>query len=983
MLSLLSLALASALAPTVAAPPERPHLTPWVVVRPAGTAPAAAGPAPATLSVNRPGLLVDVRAAEIGEAGTADRVRRLFEETRGAGRRTGLLVELPEVNVPENAREAEAVTADSLVPGLGTLLGTAQGADLFVLSLPDLSGEIHSRRYLLMKAAAIVRSRSPASRIAVLFHQPAGGGLFPPGARELLSEEAAAFVDLLGLDLDDASTTPASVREAADGLSFARPLLVTAPGVAGTGALLDLAARFSVVDAPVVAAPIADPAGVPLLDRLGALLAGDVNRDGRSASARTPEGKALSVFRFAKGTDLGGVVLVTGADASGLEARGPLVLELDSPSYTTAEVFELATGRSRSFALPKSGTPRLSLTTANGPLAIVLTAREKAPSEATRAATDVTAVRGLTVEEILARHQAWRAGRDARWTRFSATNRTSYRFRLEGFPTTFELTFEGPFFYERGKGFDWSWQTTYFNGVKWKGKKAPELPLLQPEKVSELPLNLTFNEAYRYELDGEGEAGGVPTWILRFEPSEGFKAKAIYAGKVYIGKADFSLRRVVARQLNLTGEVQSVDETTDFSEVAAPDGGPPLLLPVATRGQSILRTFSRTTTLERTTDLLEVRLDPADYESRRAAALSGNQVMVRDTDQGVRYLEKQKDGERVVVQDEKTSRLFGLGGVFYDDSFDYPLPLLGLYYIDLDFAKKRKQVQGFFGGPIMAGSYNDPNLFGTNLDLGVDAFANLIRGDDALWEDGEKIEETTVKARSFAANLNVGYPLTRHLKLTGTLGGTWRDYASGDETDPAFAVPSDHLVTRLEGRISWDLRGWNAVGKYSLNLRSRWDPWGYAGNPEWDEGKDQFQLFSLALAKTFDLPRFQRIDTGVSYVGTSNADRFSKVQFGYFGGTSLRGFRSGSLRAEEAVTAKVAYGVVVGKLFRLQALYDHAVVNDPATGLDWVNFGGAGLSGQFSGPWSTLVQLEAGLPVVGRNRGQTGFVLYLVFLRSF
>ncbi|MBK6407809.1 MAG: hypothetical protein IPF66_24010 [Holophagales bacterium] len=983
MLSLLSLALTSALVPALAATPERPHLTPWVVVRPAGTVPAAAGPVLSTISVNAPGLLVEVRASEISEAGTTDQVRRLFEETRGAGRRTGLLVELPEVTVPENAREAEAVTADSLVPGLGPLLGAAQGADLFVLSLPDLSGEIRSRRYLLMKAAAIVRSRSPASRIAVLFHQPAGGGLFPPGAKELLSEEAAAFVDLLGLDLDDASTPPEAVREAADGLSFARPLLVTAPAVAGAGALLDLAARFSGVDAPVVAAPLADPAGVPLLDRLGALLAGDVNRDGRSGSARTPEGKALSVFRFAKGTDLGGVVLVTGADAAGLEARGPLVLELDSPSYTTAEVFDLATGRSRSFDLPKSGTPRLSLTTANGPLAIVLTAREKAPSEATRAATDVTAVRGLTVEEILARHQAWRAGRDARWTRFSATNRTSYRFRLEGFPTTFELTFEGPFFYERGKGFDWAWQTTYFNGVKWKGKKAPELPLLQPEKVSELPLNLTFNEAYRYELDGEGEADGVPTWILGFEPSEGFKAKAIYAGKVYIGKADFSLRRVVARQLNLTGEVQSVDETTDFSEVAAPDGGPPLLLPVATRGQSILRTFSRTTTLERTTDLIDVRLDPSDYESRRAEALAGNQVMVRDTDQGVRYLEKQKDGERVVVQDEKTSRLFGLGGVFYDDSFDYPLPLLGLYYIDLDFAKKRKQVQGFFGGPILAGSYNDPNLFGTNLDLGVDAFANFVRGEDTLWEDGEKVDATTVKARSFAANLNVGYPLTRHLKLTATLGGTWRDYASGDDTDPAFAVPSDHLVTRLEGRLSWDLRGWNAVGKYSLNLRSSWDPWGYAGNAEWDEGKDQFQLFSLALAKTFDLPRFQRIDTSVSYVGTSNADRFSKVQFGYFGGTSLRGFRSGSLRAEEAVTAKVAYGVVVGKLFRLQALYDHAVVNDPAAGYDWVNFGGAGVSGQFSGPWSTLVQLEAGLPVVGRNRGQTGFVLYLVFLRSF
>ncbi|MBK9090762.1 MAG: hypothetical protein IPL90_17670 [Holophagales bacterium] len=255
MLSLLSLALASALAPALATPPERPHLTPWVVVRPAGTAPAASGSAPHTLSVNAPGLLVEVRAAEIGEAGTADRIRRLFEDTRAAGRRTGLLVELPEVNVPENAREAEAVTADSLVPGLGALLGAAQGADLFVLSLPDLSGDIRPRRYLLMKAAAIVRSRSPSSRIAALFHQPAGGGLFPPGAKDLLSEEAAAFVDLLGLDLDDVTTTPETVREAADGLSFARPLLVTAPEVAGAGALLDLAARFSGVDAPIVAPP--------------------------------------------------------------------------------------------------------------------------------------------------------------------------------------------------------------------------------------------------------------------------------------------------------------------------------------------------------------------------------------------------------------------------------------------------------------------------------------------------------------------------------------------------------------------------------------------------------------------------------------------------------------------------------------------------------------------------------------------------------
>ena len=980
MLTLAPLALAAALS----VPAERPYLAPWVVVRPAEAAPPSPPPPSGPGGPNAPGLLVEVRAAEVGGTGTPEGVRRLFSEARAAGRKAGLLVELPLVKVPESAREAEAVTADSLLPGLGALLASARDADLFVLSLPDLTGEIRSRRWLLMKAAAIARSVGPSARIAALFHQPGGGGLFPPGTRELLSEEAAAFIDLLGLDLDDASTRPEAVREAADALAFARPLLVTAPRLPDAPALLDLAARFAPVDSPVVAAPLADASGAPLLDRLGALLSGDVGRDGREAAARSSDGRALALLRLAKGTDLGGVVLVAGTDAAGAPARGPLVLELDAPSYAAAEVHELATGRTRRFELPKGTAPRLALTTANGPLALVLTAREKAPAEAARAATDVTATRALTVEEILARHQAWRAGRDARWTRFRAVNRTSFRFRLEGFASPFELTFEGPFFYERGKGFDWAWQTAYFNGVRWKGKKFPELPLLQPEKVSELPLELTFNEAYRYALDGEDDLRGVPCWVVRFEPSEGFRDKAIYAGKLFLAKSDFSLRRVVGKQLNLTGEVQSVDETTDFGEVAAPDGGPPLLLPLTTRGQSILRTFSRTTTLERLTELLEVRLDPPDYDAARGAALAGDQVMVRDTDRGVRYLEKKgKEGERVVVEDEKTSRLFGVGGVFYDDSFDYPLPLLGLYYLDLDVAKKRKQLQGFWGGPIVAGSYNDPNLFGTNLDLGTDVFANFVRGDDSLWVDGEKDEATTVKERSFAANLNVGYPLSRHLKLTGTIGGTYRDYAHGKDADPAFVVPSDTFITRLEGRLSWDLAGWSATGEFSWNLRSRWEPWGYPGNPEWDEGKDQFRLFSASVAKTFELPKFQRIDVSAGYLGTSNADRFSKIQFGFFGGASLRGFRSGSLRAEEAVTAKVAYGVVVGKLFRLQGLYDHAVVKDPATGLDWANFGGAGVSGQFSGPWSTLVQLEAGIPVVGRSRGQTGGVVYLVFLRSF
>jgi hypothetical protein len=426
-----------------------------------------------------------------------------------------------------------------------------------------------------------------------------------------------------------------------------------------------------------------------------------------------------------------------------------------------------------------------------------------------------------------------------------------------------------------------------------------------------------------------------------------------------------------------------VDETTDYTEVAAPDGGAPLRMPTHTKGQWVMTTFSRTTVVERETTLTGVRVDPPDFVEKRKEAYAGRQTMVRDTEHGVRYLERRPDGERVPVEKRKTSRLFGLAGVFYDTSLDYPLPLLGVYYIDLDFKKKHQQLQVFFGGVLLAGSYNQPRLFGSKVDLGVDVFGIAIRGTDSLYVDGEKDEAQNVKQRSFAGNLNVGYPVARHLKLTLTAGLTHRDFASDTDTSPDFAVPSNHWVTRLSAQATWDVNGWALSARGGWNKRSAWDRWGYPRNTAYDPGKDTFETWGATLAKDFALPRFRRIRTSLSYVGSSNTDRFSEYTFGSFGGTALRGFSSGSLRAEQAVIARGAYGFVFGDAFRLEALYEHALVYEPASGLDWANFGGAGIAGQLPGPWSSIMQIDFGIPVVGRQHGQRGFALNLVFLKPF
>ena len=972
-----------------AAPPA--YVAPWLAVAPGDPRIARIAALPvAAQSPNAPGLLLKIDPASwaSGRAASLASARELAAHAHGAGWRWGLALALPDAGVPADVRAAEAATVADLWPGLDEALKEAMTADLVTLTFAaPAGGDPKARAYLLRKVAAGVRAAAPKARIAFASSPGAQAELLSAEARLLLSEENTAYLDLVGLAVK-AGVAATEVRKAVDEAAFGKPALVDldSSGVRSAGALLAASARLAPENVPfVVASPAWPAAEDSTLERFAHLVSGDFGPDTRAASAAAADGSPRDALRLVSGTDLGGVVLLPGTRDGAPAPAGTVVLTLDATPYASAEILELATGASKRLEIPAGAVPaRLTLSLAKGPLAVRLAAREKAPAEAPKAAVGVAAARGITAEEILAKHQAWRAARDARWKTLVARNTMSMRFRFADLGNTLDLALAGPFFYEKGGSYDWAWSEAYFNGVRWKGKKIPELPLLQPEKVSDMPLALTFDDAYRYTLAGESTVGGVSCWALDFTPRATAAEKPLYAGTVWVAKSDYAAIRTRTRQLNLTAELQAVDEISDFGEVPATDGGPPLRLPTHTTGQWILKTFSRTTVIERESTLSDVRLDPPEFVAKRAEAFASRDVMVRDTEKGVRYLEKTPNGGRVVTEDSKQGRLFGLGGVFYDSSFDYPLPLLGIYYVDLDFRKKKEQLSVFFGGVLLAASYNQPRLFGTAIDAGVDVFGIAIRGSDALFVDGTEDKTQRVKSRSFAAAFKAGIPLGRHVRVSATLGETHRDFAADDaETSTAFVVPSNHWVTRLEGQAVWDWKGWALSGRYAWNKRSQWDPWGPPANPDYDAGKDEFRTYSLQLAKDFHFPRFQRIRTSIAYLGSHNTDRFSKYSFGFFGGTSLRGFRSGALRADEAVTSKFAYGYVIGSAFRLEAIYEDARIKDRAAGLDWAYFSGAGFSGEFAGPWATLVHLDVGVPVAGRARGQTGGVVSLTFLKIF
>ena len=92
------------------------------------------------------------------------------------------------------------------------------------------------------------------------------------------------------------------------------------------------------------------------------------------------------------------------------------------------------------------------------------------------------------------------------------------RFQLTGLQAI-EVTFRGAFFFRRDEGFDWAWQNFYVNGVRWRSKRIPRIPLVQPEKAAALPLEILFTPEYRYRLKGTASVRGRDCWVIEFKPT--------------------------------------------------------------------------------------------------------------------------------------------------------------------------------------------------------------------------------------------------------------------------------------------------------------------------------------------------------------------------------------------------------------------------------------------------------------------------------
>src|SRR6185503_15325255 len=283
--------------------------------------------------------------------------------------------------------------------------------------------------------------------------------------------------------------------------------------------------------------------------------------------------------------------------------------------------------------------------------------------------SEVTAERGLSVAEIVARHQAVQRRQDGRVRNYIALARMEQHFRPTVADPGYDVVSENRYFVA-GTDVEWEELSFFVNGSRW-GADRPPFPLLQPEKVLSLPLQLRFDEGYVYRLDGIDQIAGYDCYVVRFEPAR--RDASLYRGTVWIDRNTFARIRVQAVQSGLAAPVVSNEEILQYAPPVMLDGEPVHLLSDVTSRQ-IMLIAGRNLLVEKSVTFEEMRVNDPECEDKRSLARASDRIMFRETDRGLRYYVKQ--GEERVISERATQRAKAMAmGVTIDPSYAFPLPI--------------------------------------------------------------------------------------------------------------------------------------------------------------------------------------------------------------------------------------------------------------------------------------------------------------------
>jgi hypothetical protein len=838
--------------------------------------------------------------------------------------------------------------------------------------------------FVLKSSALAIRAESRAEGVEIAVAQGALDADALDWQKALWEQDTAAYVDVLPVRLGVGGAAPSPVTAlsaiVAETLlhppapkvwAYLEPAADAEPGASLFSAVTALESSVSAAFGRVSSSPEVSTAELEWVRGLQRLLAeGFAPAPAGQLSFLDTAGNEMQgprvLGRFLREKDLSALIVYRGAPDTAPGTQGNLVLP--TADATHPRVVDPRSGQeyaSAALRVPGGGArTALGVLFTDHPMALLFERAADVTGLDSRQQVEIKTVRGLTAEEIIARYQAVQKVQDDRLERWTARGRIEYHYKLAQAGSTIDVAIDANYFWERGGALEWEQTNYYVNGNLVRWKNIPEMPLIQPEKVVTIPLDLTLDRTYLYRLVGEDTIDGSPVYVLAFEPADPDAPQSLYRGRVWIDKQTFVRRKAAIVQTNLEPPVTSNDETDFYTQVEA-EGGPYWMLS-RTVGEQLWTVGGRNLVVRRDVTLESFTINPPqpDFEAGRRTAYESPHQVLRETEHGYRYLERQEDGTRVVREKLDTSQFFAAGGAFKDSSFDTPVPLAGVSYLNYDMWGENVQLNILFAGVLALLNVSKPELFGTRMDFTMEGTGLAIKTSDKVYVAGEEVVPETIETRRQSLSARLGIPMGNFVRITAIGNVVFNSYFEGDDTDPAFVLPENHEV--LTGTLQAELNrnGYSLTLSGSQSTRSDWSAWGLPGGegqpPAFDPAQKSFSTWGATAFKEWYLPKFQKLRGEIDFLDGTDLDRFSRYAFSSFGDSRLNGFSGTGVRFDRGTIARAGYSFNLFQALRLDASVESASVqieDDPAGSQ---RFTGAGLSAGFVGPWKTVWSVSYG-----------------------
>ena len=602
------------------------------------------------------------------------------------------------------------------------------------------------------------------------------------------------------------------------------------------------------------------------------------------------------------------------------------------------------------------------------------------PSDADQTSYNTVEVKGgvdLKIEEIIARWQQNREAQKQRLANYLASSFMSLHFESTNLGPGFDVSMQLEEFFSRDGQMEVAQKEFYVNGVKFGKNHEFPLPQIEPEKELTQPLELKLNERYDYKLLGTEQVNGAMCYVIGVEPRVRDKSRdklpdeALYSGKIWIDGTTF---REVKQYLSQRGAKSNVlvnTETQNFELVSDPDGHQFNLLR-SISAQQLLNAAGRDFVVQRKVQFSNYRINSREFSGALADEHSSDDPMFRDTDEGLRSLQK-KGGERVLV-DKSVKRIESLiAGAMYGGTFNFPIPFLGISIADFDFHHTGAQLSTFFAGPILVSDLS--KQYRPRFRLALDLALSGLPGENRIYSNNTELLQGEVWTWEQTTGLRASWQASTHLSVTANTYLAYDNFLRTSSAAEVYELPRNGLNVLPGLEIKYSRKGYVFDAQGTRGERINWRPFGCTSLAQPPAGcgsstanpppqntllvqrpQNAFTLYNADLNKDYYIGKFTKGGWDMSYWGGNQLDRFSRYFPSFLSSPRLHGIPPGTDSFDAIAMANVHYGFHLLDFMKIDGMYAYARARNQEESLRFRKFDGLEVNFNTPGPLGTLMQ---------------------------